>query len=119
MRRAHVGKLQAWESPFGCLYEPERRRVSDLFVDLGALPQKLFRLLAQPDLDRLLFGNLERGRVVADVLRDLHRAEVGAAHRAEVGKLRAFGGEGLVVELAGGLRVKREVELVLPAELEA
>jgi len=37
------------------------------------------------------------GRKIPDLLRDLDRAELGAAHQAEVGGLGAFGGEGLVL----------------------
>src|SRR6185436_3383226 len=59
------------------------------------------------------------GGVLADFLRDLHRAELRPAHRAEVGELGAVGRQRLVVELARGLGIEREVELVLPAELEA
>src|SRR6266702_8587040 len=55
----------------------------------------------------------------ADLVGDLHRAEVRAAHGAEVGLLGGGGGQGLVVEGARGGRVEGEVELVLPAELEA
>ncbi len=58
-------------------------------------------------------------REVAHFLRDLHRAEFGAAHRAEVRGLGAFGGERLVVILLGGVGVERQVELVAPAEVEA
>src|SRR5437899_13001335 len=89
-------------------------------VELAAAPLELLRFLPEP----LRHG----GRLVADpvgpgvlphVLGDLHRAEVRAAHGAEVGELGALGGERLVVEAPGRLRVEREVELVLPADLEA
>src|SRR6266540_4511706 len=89
-------------------------------VELTAAPLELLRFLPQA----LRHG----GRLVADpvglrvlphVLGDLHRAEVRAAHGAEVRELGALGGERLVVEAARRLRVEREVELVLPAELEA
>src|SRR5437870_11121368 len=56
---------------------------------------------------------------VAHLLRDLHRAEVRAAHRAEVRRLRPLGGQRGVVKLLRGLGVEGEVELVLPAKLEA
>ena len=56
---------------------------------------------------------------VPHFLRDLHRAEFWAAHRAEVGGLGAFCGQRLVVVLFGGVGVEGEVELVSPAELEA
>src|SRR5689334_15469717 len=61
------------------------------------------------------FDQVVLGGVVADLLGDLHGTELRAAHAAEVGDLGALGGEGLVVERAGGLRVEGEVELVLPA----
>jgi len=59
------------------------------------------------------------GGEVADFLSDLHRAELGAAHRAEVGGLGAFGGQRLVVVVLRRVGVERQVELVAPAELEA
>src|SRR5439155_23051627 len=77
-------------------------------VDLGALVEQLLRLLGHAAL-----------RVVTDLLGDLHRAELGAAHRAEMRQLGAVGRQGLVVELLGRLGVEREVELVAPAEFEA
>src|ERR1043165_2293178 len=67
-------------------------------------------------LDELLRFVVHR---VAHFLRDLHRAEVRSAPRAGVRRLRAFGGERRVVELLRGLGIEGEVELVLPAELEA
>jgi hypothetical protein len=41
------------------------------------------------------------------------------AHAAEVSRLRAFGRKSFVVELAGGFRIEREIELVFPAKFEA
>jgi hypothetical protein len=61
---------------------------------------------------------VQRGRIVPDVLRDLHRAEFRAAHRAEMGDLVRFLRQGLVVEQARGLGVEAEIELVDPAEVE-
>src|SRR5712691_3291586 len=89
-------------------------------VDLAARLSELLRLLLEPLHERRgLLGDTVGGGVVAHVLRDLHRAEVRPAHRAEVGELGALGRQGLVVELARRLRIEREVELVLPAKLEA
>src|SRR5712691_11793262 len=89
-------------------------------VDLAAALPELLRLLLEPLHERCgLLGDAVAGGVVAHVLGDLHRAEVRPAHGAEVGELGALGRQRLVVELARGLRVEREVELVLPAELEA
>src|SRR3989454_6964639 len=85
-------------------------------VDLAAALPELLRLLPEPLRDRgRLLRDAVLGGVVADVLGDLHRAEVRPAHRAEVGDLRALGRQRLVVELARGLGIEREVELVLPA----
>src|SRR4051812_23935 len=67
-------------------------------------------------LDELLRFVVHR---VAHLLRDLHRAEVRSAHRAEVRRLRPLGRQRRVVELLRGFGIEREVELILPAELEA
>src|SRR2546426_6436714 len=89
-------------------------------VDLAARLPEFLRLLLEPLHERRgLLGDAVAGGVLAHVLRDLHRAEVRPAHRAEVRELRPLRGQGLVVELARRLRIEREVELVLPAELEA
>src|SRR6516164_6782537 len=77
-------------------------------VKLGAGLDEFLGLLSHPAL-----------RIVADLLGDLHRAELGPTHRAEMRELGALGRQGLVVELLGRLRVERQVELVAPAELEA
>ena len=92
------------------------RRAIDL---AAALPELLSLLLEAVHERRGLLGDAVAGGVVAHVLCDLHQAEVRPAHGAEVGELGAFGRQRLVVELARGLRVEREVELVLAAELEA
>src|SRR3984957_20551320 len=56
---------------------------------------------------------------LAKVLRDLHRAEFRPTHRAEMRHLVTVLRQGLVVELARGVGIERQVELVLPAEVEA
>ena len=92
---------------------------SHLRVNLRALLDELLRLLFHALLQRRLLGEALFGGVFADVLGDFHRAEVRAAHAAEMGGFGAFLREGFVVELARGHGVEAEVELVLPAELEA
>src|SRR5438034_11360225 len=87
-------------------------------IDAGAAVAELGRLLSHPRLERALFLEPVHRGVLAHVLRDLHRAEVRPAHRAEVRPFRRFGRKGLVVEAARALGVEREVELVLPPELE-
>jgi len=60
-------------------------------VDLAAALPELLRLLAKPLRDRRrLLRDAVLGRVVADILRDLHRAEVRPRHRAEVGDEPTF-----------------------------
>src|ERR1043166_2149293 len=82
-------------------------------VELTARGAELLRLLRKPRLHERCLR-----RELAQVLGDAHRAELRAAHRAEMGELGALGGERLVVEAPRGERVERQVELVLPAELE-
>src|SRR4029434_541363 len=90
-----------------------------LDVDLSSACLELFSLLAHPSFNRrLLIESLLR-REIAHVLRDLHRAEMRAAHRAEMGLFRALLRQRLVVEFARGLGVEREAELRLHAEFEA
>src|SRR5580700_6668861 len=65
------------------------------------------------------FGHAGCARLGAHLVRDAHGAELRAAHRAEVRHLVALLGQRGVVEGAGGIRIERQVELVLPAEIEA
>src|ERR1700722_15845936 len=57
--------------------------------------------------------------LLAKILRDLHRTEFRPAHRAEMRHLVAVLRQRLVVELARSVGIERQVELVLPAEVEA
>src|SRR5690348_11136886 len=92
---------------------------SGLRVDLRTALHELDGLGVHALAQRVLVGEALLRRVVAHVLRDLHRAEVRPAHRAEVRELRAVLRQRLVVELARLVRIEAEVELILPAELEA
>src|SRR4051794_35364182 len=56
---------------------------------------------------------------LSDVLSDFHRAEMRAAHGAEVRALCPLLWQGLIVKLARGLWIEREIKLVFPSELEA
>src|SRR6267154_3438062 len=88
-------------------------------VNLRALLHELDRLRFHALLQRLDIRYPLLRRIFTDVLGDLHRAEVRAAHRAE---MRDFGGilrQGFVVEFARLVRIETEVELVVPAEFEA
>src|SRR3984893_9791929 len=60
-----------------------------------------------------------RARFGAHLVRDAHGAELRSAHRAEMRHLVALLRQRRIVEGAGRVRVEREVELVLPAEIEA
>src|SRR5215813_8822524 len=93
---------------------PARGRVVD--VQLPALLAEGGGLLAHARRHGLLGRDAVRLRVIAHVLGDLHRAEVWAAHRAEVRALRGRRRQRLVVELARGLGVERQVELIVPPE---
>src|SRR5688572_22232428 len=88
--------------------------------DIERLPLLAKRggLFAQPRLHGFVRRDPVRLGVVAHVLRDLHRAEMGTTHRAKVRALRGRRRERLVMELARGLRIERQVELIVPAELE-
>ena len=92
---------------------------ADLGVELAAGGRELFALLLHAFLEGGLGRDALLGGHLAHVLGDLHRAEVRTAHRAEVRRLGGRRRQGLVVELTRGDRVHREVELILPAELEA
>src|SRR5260370_1106710 len=58
-------------------------------------------------------------RIVANVLRYVHRTEVRATHRAEVGKLGTLLRKRFVVVFARDFRVKRKIELILPTEFKS
>src|SRR5690606_22083653 len=58
-------------------------------------------------------------RMVAHLLADLHRTELRTAHRAEMGQFVRLLRHRLVVHGLRLLRIQAQVELVLPAELEA
>src|SRR5262245_12763787 len=79
-----------------------------LHVNLRPDLLEFLRLLPHPRFNRGLFIKSLFRREIADVLRDFHRAEVRAAHRAEVGLFRAFLRQRLVVEFARGFGVERE-----------
>src|ERR1700730_5468707 len=88
-------------------------------VDPAAQLTKLQRLLLHAEAHGLVLADTVVARIVADVLGDSHAAELGAAHRAEVGHLRAGGGQALVVHRPRCLGIEAQIELILPAELEA
>jgi len=105
------------------------RQLPGQVVDLGPAP---LELLAHRLHARLGISSRRRRRralrAVApavlghgspQLVRDLHRAEFGPAHRAKVRGFRGLLRQGRVVVGASGHRIQGKVELVAPAELEA
>src|SRR6202035_1612165 len=88
-------------------------------VDPAAELAELDGLLLHTETHRLVLTDTMIARVVADVLRDAHAAELGPAHRAEMRDLGTRGRERLVVHRASGLGIEAQVELIFPAEVEA
>ncbi len=88
-------------------------------VNFSAFFHKLVGFLFQTDLESLFFGDFLFSSVFANVLCDFHAAEVRSAHRAEVRGLGAFLRQRLVVKLARGLGIEREIELIFPTKFEA
>ena len=79
-----------------------------LFEQLAHLGHALLGFLGGEEV----FGGLVLlRRKLAHFLADLHRAEFGAAHAAEMRGLGAFRRQGLVVILLGGVGVERPVSL--------
>src|SRR5262245_53964746 len=99
--------------------ERRGRGVSDFLVDLRSLFEELAALLLEPGFERIVFMHSQAGGVVADVLSNLHRAEVRSAHAAEMRDLRSILRESFVVEFTGRIRIEREIELIFRSELEA
>ena len=87
-----------------------------------ALPAVFYRFLPVQiaALFDELFGLFRHavGHKLADVLRDLHRAELRSAHAAEMRGLGALLGQGFVVEGNGAFGIECQVELILPTEFE-
>src|SRR5438552_3642371 len=90
-----------------------------LGVELRALLLELASFLFQADLERLLFRNFLLGSKFPDVFGNFHRTKVRTAHGTEVCGLGAFLRQGLIVELARGLWIQGEIELIFPAKFEA
>jgi hypothetical protein len=71
-------------------WDQESRGVSDFLVNLRPLFEKLAALLLEPGFDRTVFIYSQAGGIIADVLSNLHGAEVGPAHAAEMRDLRSI-----------------------------
>src|ERR1041384_3304285 len=95
------------------------RKVRLFSVDLAAGFDKFLRFFLHSEGQSRCLVDLLLSGVLTDVLRDLHRTEMRAAHRTEVRQLRAFLRQRFVVILARDLWIERKVELVFPAKLKA
>src|SRR2546429_9456253 len=58
-------------------------------------------------------------RVFSYVLSYFHRAEMRTAHGTKVRGLGALLRQGLVMKLAGGFGIERQIELIFPTKFEA
>mmetsp|Transcript_7691 Transcript_7691/g.13557 ORF Transcript_7691/g.13557 Transcript_7691/m.13557 type:complete len:298 (-) Transcript_7691:27-920(-) len=76
-------------------------------------------LLVQTHVDRLIDTISVLSSVFSDIFGDAHGAELGTAHGAEVSHLPGVRRDGLVVHGASGHRIQRQVELIVPSELES
>src|SRR6266511_3034556 len=90
-----------------------------VLIYLPTRRNKLFSLLFHSHSERRLFIDLFLRSVLSHILRDLHGAEVWAAHGTKMRELGAFLWQRLIVILACNFRIEREVELIFPAKLEA
>ena len=99
--------------------QQKTKNFSSLLINLRPLLHEFHRLGFHAFLQGLLFRKFLAGGVVPDFLRDLHRAEMRAAHGTEVRELGAFLRQGFVVKFLRLFGVEAEVELVGPAEFEA
>src|SRR5262245_3750852 len=87
-------------------------------VNLRPTLHKLPAFLFHPDLQRIRIRPTMCRRIFPNVLSNLHRAEMWAAHGTEVRELRAFLWQGFIVILARDFGVEGKVELIFPAEFE-
>src|SRR5882762_11353114 len=88
-------------------------------VNFSSGGEKLGCFLLHASSQGFLFVQFFLCGIVAYVLSYLHRTEVRATHRAEVGKLCALLRKRFVVVFARDFRVKRKVELILPTEFKS
>ena len=87
-------------------------------IDLATGGDELFRFFAHTNSKSLFRFDTVPCGIFTNVLRDLHRAKMRTAHRAEVSELRPLGRQGFVVKFFRLFGVKAEIELVFPAKLE-
>src|SRR5690349_13413018 len=90
-----------------------------LQIDLSSLYFKCLRLCCHACAKRIFFAYTLRAGKLPYFLRDLHRAEMRAAHGTEVRDLGAFCRQCFIVVRLRSFRIQRKVELIFPAELKA
>src|SRR5690242_10048521 len=67
----------------------------------------------------IILADTLAGSEVAYILSYFHRAKMGAAHRAEMSELCPFLWQGFIMKLLRFIRIEAQIELILPAKLEA
>mmetsp|Transcript_6664 Transcript_6664/g.17927 ORF Transcript_6664/g.17927 Transcript_6664/m.17927 type:complete len:236 (-) Transcript_6664:1326-2033(-) len=87
-------------------------------VDLSDLLEFL-ALVLHSNVDRLIDAITVFRGVLANVLRNAHRAKLRSAHRAKVRDLAGVTRNRLVVHGARRNRIKRKIKLVVPPKFEA
>ena len=90
----------------------------DRHVQAAAALLELLGLGFHAGGQRLRLGHAFGGGKVAHFLRDLHRAELGAAHGAEMRHLGRVFGQGFVVVFLGRCGGPAQGDLGVPAALE-
>src|SRR5205809_3884231 len=98
-------------------YRPQLR-VLHMLVDFSTSSHELFGFFFHSNLQRRLFVDLFLRGVFADVLRDLHGAEMWAAHGTEMRELGAFLWQGFIVIVPRNFGIERKIELIFPAEFK-
>src|ERR1051325_5436467 len=90
-----------------------------LGVNFRAFLNKLFGFLFHSNFERDFLTHTLFSRVLPHVFGNLHGTKMGTPHTAKMSRFSAFAWQGLVVEVASGLGIERDIELIFPAKFEA
>ena len=88
-------------------------------VKLAAFLRELTALFFHPLFQRFFFSDALLCCIFPHVFRYLHAAKMWPAHGAEMSRLRSLLRQCLIMEFSGRHRVKGQVKLVFPSELES
>ena len=88
-------------------------------VKLGSSSSELLRLCGHSFRQSFVFAQAVLRGVLPNILGDFHAAEVRPAHRTKVCGLSSFLRQRFVMKFTRGLGIERQIELILPSELEA